>query len=143
MGGMQVLQWAASYPEKVFAAVPIATAARHTAQNIAFHEVGRQAIMADLDWCRGRYLAEGRNPERGLAVARMTAHITNLSATALHRKFDRRLHDRTALKFGFEADFQVERHLRTQGASFEPRLDAHSYHSTTQTMEQIATTQGQ
>ena len=79
MGGMQVLQWAASYPEAVFAAVPIASAARHSAQNIAFHEVGRQAIMADPDWCGGRYLSSGRKPSRGLAVARMAAHITYLS----------------------------------------------------------------
>src|SRR5579863_3612873 len=89
MGGMQVLEWAASYPERVFAAVPIAAAARHSAQNIAFHEVGRQAIMADPDWCGGAYLAKGRRPSRGLAVARMAAHITYLSEIALHRKFGR------------------------------------------------------
>src|SRR5262249_4746140 len=76
MGGMQAMQWAASYPDRVFAAVPIATGARHSAQNIAFHEVGRQAIMADPDWCHGEYVALGRNPRRGLAVARMAAHIT-------------------------------------------------------------------
>ncbi len=76
MGGMQVLQWAASYPERVFSAVPIAAASRHSAQNIAFHEVGRQAIIADPDWCGGRYLSLGRKPARGLAVARMAAHIT-------------------------------------------------------------------
>ncbi|MBT5308780.1 MAG: homoserine O-acetyltransferase, partial [Rhodospirillaceae bacterium] len=87
MGGMQVLQWAASFPDRVFAAVPIATAARHSSQNIAFHEVGRQAIMADLDWCGGDYLAQGKNPNRGLSVARMTAHITYMSESALHRKF--------------------------------------------------------
>src|SRR5581483_9103702 len=79
MGGMQVLQWAASYPERVFAALPIACATRHSAQNIAFHEVGRQAIMADPEWRGGRYLVEGTNPRRGLAVARMGAHITYLS----------------------------------------------------------------
>jgi len=84
---------AASYPARVFAAVPIACAARHSAQNIAFHEVGRQAIMADPDWCGGNYLAEGRNPSRGLAVARMSAHITYLSEAALHRKFGRNLQD--------------------------------------------------
>ena len=95
MGGMQVLQWAASYPERVFAAVPIAGAARHSAQNIAFHEVGRQAIMADPDWCGGDYLRRGASPRRGLAVARMAAHITYLSETALHRKFGRNLQDRT------------------------------------------------
>ncbi len=76
MGGMQVLQWAASFPERVFAAAPIATAARHSAQNIAFHEVGRQAVMADPDWRQGRYLAEGTRPSKGLSVARMGAHIT-------------------------------------------------------------------
>jgi homoserine O-acetyltransferase/O-succinyltransferase len=135
MGGMQVLQWAANYPEKVFAAVPIATAARHTAQNIAFHEVGRQAIMADLDWCGGRYISEGKNPDRGLAVARMTAHITYLSEPALHRKFGRRLQDRHSLTFGFEADFQVESYLRHQGASFVQRFDANSYLYITRAMD--------
>src|SRR3546814_15584270 len=104
MGGMQVLQWAASYPEQVFAAVPIATAARHTAQNIAFHEVGRQAIMADLDWRGGRYLPEGRNPERGLAVARLTAHTTYLSEPALHRKLCRPPHARRELAFGSRSE---------------------------------------
>jgi len=127
MGGMQVLQWAASYPERVFAAVPIATAARHSAQNIAFHEVGRQAIMADPDWCGGAYQAQNRNPSRGLAVARMAAHITYLSEQALHRKFGRNLQDRNALTFGFDADFQVENYLRHQGISFVERFDANSY----------------
>ena len=99
MGGMQVLQWAASYPERVFAALPIAASTRHSAQNIAFHEVGRQAVMADPEWRGGRYLLEGTNPRRGLAVARMGAHITYLSDAALHRKFGRRLHglDRSGL----------------------------------------------
>src|SRR5260370_9028831 len=97
MGGMQVLQWAASYPERVFAAVPIAAAARHSAQNIAFHEVGRQAIMADPDWSGGRYLSLGRQPVPGLAVARMAAHITYLSEPALHRNFGRNLQHPPAL----------------------------------------------
>src|SRR3546814_734619 len=78
--------------------------------------------MADLDWCGGRYLSEGKNPDRGLAVARMTAHITYLSEPALHRKFGRRLQDRNSLTFGFEADFQVESYLRHQGASFVQRF---------------------
>src|SRR5690606_13260503 len=106
MGGMQVLQWAASYPERVFAALPIATAARHSSQNIAFHEVGRQAVMADPNWCGGRYLEHGLRPSKGLAVARMAAHVTYLSDAALHRKFGRNLQDREALSFGFDADFQ-------------------------------------
>ena len=122
-----MLEWAAAYPERVFAAVPIATAARHSAQNIAFHEVGRQAIMADPDWCGGDYLAAGRNPSRGLAVARMAAHITYLSEPALHRKFGRNLQDREALTYGFDADFQVESYLRHQGISFVERFDANSY----------------
>jgi homoserine O-acetyltransferase len=135
MGGMQVLQWAASYPERVFAAVPIATGARHSAQNIAFHEVGRQAIMADPDWCHGDYLAQGRNPRRGLAVARMAAHITYLSETALHQKFGRNLQDRTRVTYGFEADFQVESYLRYQGSSFVERFDANSYLYLTRAMD--------
>ncbi|HVJ42484.1 MAG TPA: homoserine O-acetyltransferase, partial [Dongiaceae bacterium] len=108
MGAMQVLQWASAYPQRVFAAVPIAGAARHSAQNIAFHEVGRQAIMADPDWRNGDYAAQGVNPGRGLSVARMAAHITYLSEAALHRKFGRNLQDRTAVTYGFDADFQVE-----------------------------------
>jgi homoserine O-acetyltransferase/O-succinyltransferase len=127
MGGMQVLQWAVSYPERVFAAVPIATAARHSAQNIAFHEVGRQAIMADANWCNGNYIERGMRPERGLAVARMAAHITYLSEQALHRKFGRNLQNRAAITFGFDADFQVENYLRHQGSSFVERFDANSY----------------
>jgi len=127
MGGMQALQWAASYPERVFAAVPIATAARHSAQNIAFHEVGRQAIMADANWCNGNYIGRGVRPARGLAVARMAAHITYLSEQALHRKFGRNLQNREAISFGFDADFQVENYLRHQGISFVERFDANSY----------------
>ncbi len=135
MGGMLVLQWAASYPEKVFAAAPIATAARHSSQNIAFHEVGRQAIMADPEWCGGRYAQEGRNPKKGLAVARMAAHITYLSENALHRKFGRNLQDRDAVTFGFDADFQVESYLRYQGVSFVDRFDANSYLYVTRAMD--------
>ncbi|RMD61089.1 MAG: homoserine O-acetyltransferase [Alphaproteobacteria bacterium] len=135
MGGMQALQWAASYPERVFAAVPIATAARHTAQNIAFHEVGRQAIMADPDWCGGNYMEHSKVPRRGLAVARMTAHITYLSEAALHRKFGRRLQDRARVGYGFEAEFQVESYLRHQGSSFVERFDANSYLYITRAMD--------
>jgi homoserine O-acetyltransferase len=127
MGGMQVLQWATAYPERVFAAVPVATASRHSAQNIAFHEVGRQAIMADPDWCHGDYIRQGRRPKAGLAVARMAAHITYLSEAALHRKFGRNLQDRQNFTYGFEADFQVENYLRYQGVAFVERFDANSY----------------
>jgi homoserine O-acetyltransferase len=126
MGGMQVLQWAADYPEKLFAAVCIACAPRHSAQNIAFHEVGRQAIMADPDWRGGDYARHGVRPEKGLAVARMAAHITYLSEAALQRKFGREL-QRDGLSWGFDADFQVESYLRHQGAAFVDRFDANSY----------------
>ncbi len=127
MGGMQVLQWAASYPERVFSAMPIATAPKHSSQNIAFHEVGRQAVMADPDWRGGRYLEFGVRPEKGLAVARMAAHITYLSEPALQRKFGRKLQDRAAPTFSFDADFQIENYLRYQGMAFVDRFDANSY----------------
>ncbi|WP_187969266.1 homoserine O-acetyltransferase MetX [Aquibium microcysteis] len=135
MGGMQVLQWASSHPERVHTALPIATGARHSSQNIAFHEVGRQAVMADPDWRGGRYIEAGTRPEKGLAVARMAAHITYLSEAALHRKFGRNLQDRAALTFGFDADFQIESYLRHQGMSFVDRFDANSYLYMTRAMD--------
>jgi homoserine O-acetyltransferase len=134
MGGMQVLQWAADYPERLFSAVCVASAARHSAQNIAFHEVGRQAIMADPNWRGGDYAAQGVRPEKGLAVARMAAHITYLSEAALHRKFGREL-QRDGLSWGFDADFQVESYLRHQGATFVDRFDANSYLYITRAMD--------
>jgi homoserine O-acetyltransferase/O-succinyltransferase len=135
MGGMQVLRWAASYPERVYSALPIATATRHSAQNIAFHEVGRQAVMADPEWRQGRYLIEGANPRRGLAVARMGAHITYLSDAALHRKFGRKFQDRSNPTFSFDADFEVESYLRHQGITFVERFDANSYLYLTRAMD--------
>jgi homoserine O-acetyltransferase len=119
----------------MFAALPIACATRHSAQNIAFHEVGRQAIMADPEWRGGRYLIEQAAPRRGLAVARMTAHITYLSDAALHRKFGRRFQDRNAATFSFDADFEVESYLRHQGSSFVERFDANSYLYLTRAMD--------
>jgi homoserine O-acetyltransferase len=131
MGGMQVLQWAASYPESVFAALPIATAAYHSAQNIAFHEVGLQAIFADPNWNNGQYWRDGRIPARGLAVARMCAHITYLSEEALTRKFGRRLQnapkDSGEVMSLFGEMFEVESYLRHQGSTFVQRFDANSY----------------
>ncbi len=135
MGGMQVLEWAASHSERVFSAVPIATAAWHSSQNIAFHEVGRQAVMADPDWCGGDYHSFGKVPRNGLAVARMAAHITYLSEDALHRKFGRNLQDRSKLTFSFNADFQVESYLRHQGSTFVDRFDANSYLYITRAMD--------
>ena len=139
MGGMQVLEWAARFPESVFAAVPVATAAYHSAQNIAFHEVGRQAIFADPDWNAGRYWEHGKIPARGLAVARMCAHITYLSEQALTRKFGRRLQN--APKGPAEAIslfgdmFEVESYLRHQGSTFVTRFDANSYLTITRAMD--------
>ena len=135
MGGMQVLDWAARYKDRVFAAVPIATAAWHSSQNIAFHEVGRQAVMADPDWLAGNYYAAGKTPRNGLAVARMAAHITYLSEEALHQKFGRSLQDRSQVTFSFNADFQVESYLRHQGSTFVDRFDANSYLYITRAMD--------
>jgi len=137
MGGMQVLEWAASFPQKVFAAVPIAAAAYHSAQNIAFNEVSRQAIFADPEFCAGRYWAEGKVPARGLAVARMMAHITYLSEEALTRKFGRKTRaagDTQAASF-FGEIFEVESYLRHQGSSFVRRFDANSYLTVTRAMD--------
>jgi len=155
MGGMQVLDWAASYPEAVFAAVPVATAAYHSAQNIAFNEVGRQAIFADPDWNGGHYAATGRIPARGLAVARMVAHITYLSEQALTRKFGRRVRGGPLAPMAAGAGqavgvgaigvaptislfgdmFEVESYLRHQGSTFTQRFDANSYLTITRAMD--------
>jgi homoserine O-acetyltransferase/O-succinyltransferase len=132
MGGMQALSWAAHFPDRVGAALIIASTAKHSAQNIAFHEVGRQAIMADANWRGGDYYHDGKTPDAGLAVARMAAHITYLSEQGLTEKFGRRLQKRAdgtegSKTFGFDADFQVESYLRHQGLSFTDRFDANSY----------------
>ncbi|GGO95157.1 homoserine O-acetyltransferase MetX [Stakelama pacifica] len=127
MGGMLAVSWAATFPHRVSAVVVIASTARHSAQNIAFHEVGRQAIMADPKWREGNYYADNDPPAAGLAVARMAAHITYLSEAGLTEKFGRKLQARTAKTFGFDADFQVESYLRYQGLSFTDRFDANAY----------------
>jgi len=140
MGGMLTLSWAATYPERVAAAMVIASTSRHSAQNIAFHETGRQAIMADPNWRGGDYYADGKTPDAGLAVARMAAHITYMSEQGLTEKFGRRLQNRPdgskgAKTFGFDADFQVESYLRHQGLSFTDRFDANSYLYITRAMD--------
>jgi homoserine O-acetyltransferase len=134
MGGMQALAFAAHHPERARAVIAIAAAARHSAQNIAFHEVGRQAIMADPKWLGGEYAAD-QPPAAGLAVARMAAHITYLSEEGLTSRFGRQLQDRTAIGFGFDADFQVESYLRHQGLRFVERFDANSYLYITRAMD--------
>jgi homoserine O-acetyltransferase len=126
MGGMQVLEWAVSHPERVHLCVPLATAARQPTQAIAFNEVGRQAIMADPDWHGGHYYG-GRPPAKGLSVARMVGHITYLSDEAMQEKFGRRLRDIHEYSFTFSADFEVESYLRHQGLSFTNRFDANTY----------------
>ncbi len=135
MGGMQVLEWMASYPERINSAIPIATASFHSSQNIAFHEVGRQAIMADPNWYEGAYIQKKTVPEKGLSVARMAAHITYLSEVALQNKFGRNLQDRSKKTFSFDADFQVESYLRYQGSNFVSRFDANSYLYLTRAMD--------
>jgi homoserine O-acetyltransferase/O-succinyltransferase len=140
MGGMLTLSWTATYPGRVKAAMIIASTARHSAQNIAFHEVGRQAIMADPNWRGGDYYADGTTPDSGLAVARMAAHITYMSEQGLTEKFGRRLQKRPdgsagTKTFGFDADFQIESYLRHQGISFTDRFDANSYLYITRAMD--------
>jgi len=135
MGGMQALSLAANFPDRTASALVIAATAKHSAQNIAFHEVGRQAIMADPAWREGRYYGHGKGPEKGLSVARMAAHITYLSEAGLTDKFGRRLQDRAEKTFGFDADFQVESYLRYQGISFTDRFDANSYLYITRAMD--------
>ena len=135
MGGMQALEWATTHKHRVHSCVAMATAARHSAQNIAFHEIGRQAIMADPEWCEGNYYETKSYPARGLAVARMIAHVTYLSEHGLQRKFGRNLQNKEALSFGFDADFQVESYLRYQGQNFVNRFDANSYLYITRAMD--------
>jgi len=130
MGGMQVLQFTSLYPDKTHCAVPIACSASHSAQNIALNELGRQAIMADPNWKK-----ENSTPDKGLAVARMAAHITYLSKQGLQEKFGRKLQDRDSLKFSFDADFQIESYLRYQGSTFVDRFDANSYLYITRAMD--------
>ncbi|MDD5021547.1 MAG: homoserine O-acetyltransferase [Endomicrobiaceae bacterium] len=126
MGGMQVLQWVNDYPEKVISAIPIATTMRHTPQQIAFNEVGRQSVMADIAWNGGHYYQTG-NPDRGLAVARMLGHITYMSDISMKEKFPIEKEKEKNTKFNFNADFEVEEYLRHRGSTFVKRFDANSY----------------
>ncbi|MCL2334939.1 MAG: homoserine O-acetyltransferase [Endomicrobia bacterium] len=133
MGGMQVLQWAVSYPESVASAIPIATTMKHSPQQIAFNEVARQSIMGDVAWNNGNYYDKGQ-PERGLAVARMVGHITYMSDKSMEEKFSRNLKDK-AYSFSFASDFEVEGYLRYRGDSFVRRFDANSYLYITKAMD--------
>ncbi|MCX5711086.1 MAG: homoserine O-acetyltransferase [Candidatus Omnitrophica bacterium] len=133
MGGMQVLQWVASFPKSVQSAIPIACALKHSPQQIAFDEVGRQAVMADPAWNEGNYY-DAEKPERGLAVARMIGHITYMSDKSMEDKFSRRLKDKD-YSFKFITDFEVEGYLRYRGDSFVKRFDANSYLYVTKAMD--------
>ena len=133
MGGMQTLQWVASYPERVASAIPIATTLKHSPQQIAFDEVGRQAIMADPAWNSGDYYATGQ-PEKGLAVARMIGHITYMSDQSMEEKFSRKLRS-ADYSFSFKADFEIEGYLRYRGDNFVKRFDANSYLYITKAMD--------
>jgi homoserine O-acetyltransferase/O-succinyltransferase len=135
MGGMQVLQFVSNFPNKTKTAIPIACTSNHSAQNIAFNELGRQAITADHNWSNGQYSYQNIVPDKGLAVARMAAHITYLSKKGLQEKFGRKLQERDDLKFGFDADFQIESYLRYQGSVFVDRFDANSYLYITRAMD--------
>ncbi|MBM3747119.1 MAG: alpha/beta fold hydrolase, partial [Acidobacteria bacterium] len=141
MGGMQALQWAVAYPDEVAAAIPIATTARHSAQQIAFDEVGRQAIMADPDWNEGNYYA-GQPPARGLSVARMVGHITYMSDESMREKFGRRLRDKDRFGFDFSVDFEVESYLRYRGSQFVLRFDANSYLYITKALDYFDAAEG-
>ncbi len=142
MGGMQALEWAVAYPDRLVTAIPIAATTRHSAQQIAFNEVGRQAIMADPDWNEGNYY-DRQPPARGLAVARMVGHITYMSDESMREKFGRRLRGKETFGFGFDVDFEVESYLRYRGSQFVSRFDANSYLYITKAMDYFDLTGGQ
>ncbi len=141
MGGMQALQWPISYPDRVKLAIPIAACARSSAQQVAFDEVGRRAIQTDPDWMEGDYYGKAI-PYRGLALARMVAHITFLSDASMRRKFGRKLQDKAEYGFDFVTDFEVESYLRYKGDSFVKRFDANSYLYLTKAMDYFDLSQG-
>ena len=134
MGGMQALQWAALYPQSICSVIPVAAAMKHSPQQIAFNEVGRQAIMSDIAWNNGNYYQVEAKPERGLAVARMVGHITYMSDSSMEEKFSRNLKDKE-YSFSFTADFEVEGYLRYRGGAFVKRFDANTYLYITKAMD--------
>tara|TARA_Y100000389_G_C17431804_1_gene503095 strand:- start:208 stop:1335 length:1128 start_codon:yes stop_codon:yes gene_type:complete len=135
MGGMQLLQFCVSFPNRTHSAIPIACSSSHSAQNIALNELARQAIMADPEWNNGNYIKNKNLPKNGLAVARMAGHISYLSESGLQEKFGRKLQEKANYEFSFDADFQVESYLRHQGYSFVDRFDANSYLYITRAMD--------
>src|SRR4029077_18223586 len=141
MGGMQALEWAVAWPDRVVSAIPIAATTRHSAQQIAFNEVGRQAIMADLDWNEGNLYGK-QPPARGLAVARMVGHITYMSDDSMREKFGRRLRGKENFSFGFDVDFEVASYLPYLASQFVYRFDANSYLYITKAMDYFDLTNG-
>ena len=135
MGGMQLLQFCATFPDKTFSAIPIACSASHSAQNIALNELARQAIMADPVWNGGKYFLKNTQPKNGLAVARMVGHISYLSDQGMQEKFGRKLQEKADYEFSFNAYFQVESYLRHQGNTFVERFDANSILYITRAMD--------
>jgi len=135
MGGMQLLQFCATFPNRTFSAIPIACSTSHSAQNIALNELARQAIMADPVWEKGKYLKKNTQPKNGLAVARMVGHISYLSEKGMQEKFGRKLQEKADYEFSFDADFQVESYLRHQGYAFVERFDANSILYITRAMD--------
>ena len=135
MGGMQLLQFCATFPNRTFSAVPIACSTNHSAQNIALNELARQAIMADPVWEKGKYYKKNIQPKNGLAVARMVGHISYLSEKGMQEKFGRKLQEKADYEFSFDADFQVESYLRHQGFAFVERFDANSILYITRAMD--------
>ena len=140
MGGMQALEWLASYPDRLKSAIIIATATKHSPQQIAFNEVGRQAIMADPHWKDGNYYG-GHPPAKGLAVARMVGHITYMSETSMGEKFGRR-HGRNGKQHKFSIDFEVEDYLHNRGNNFVKRFDANSYLYITKAIDSFDVSRG-
>jgi len=134
MGGMQAMEWAILYPEMVKSAIVIASTSKLSAQNIAFNAVGRNAIISDHKWNEGNYY-EGEPPSTGLAIARMVGHITYLSEESMHKKFGRKLQDKTKAEFNFDINFQIESYLKHQGKTFVDRFDANSYLYITKAMD--------
>jgi len=135
MGGMQLLQFCSTFPNRTFSAIPIACSTSHSAQNIALNELARQAIMADPSWDNGEYLKKNTQPKNGLAVARMVGHISYLSEKGMQEKFGRKLQEKADYEFSFNADFQVESYLRHQGYTFVERFDANSILYITRAMD--------
>ena len=135
MGGMQLLQFCATFPNRTFSAIPIACSTNHSAQNIALNELARQAIMADPVWEKGKYYKKNIQPKNGLAVARMVGHISYLSEKGMQEKFGRKLQEKADYEFSFDADFQVESYLRHQGFAFVERFDANSILYITRAMD--------